>query len=205
MAYKNFSLKSVKEKFQLIEKRVNLFPIVTPVEPSEALQIALRRGRGLQLENEKIRSEALIFPVLLEMRDLYHNIFGFYSGEDLNADAAEGLNGECDFLLSAEDTIEVSAPIFTLVEAKHNVARRYYGLCVAQMVGAQIFNQKNESTIPFIYGAVSSGEEWQFIKLEGKILTFDAQKYFDVKDTMGVLKHILDEYRSLGILKQDFM
>ncbi len=199
MAYKNFSLQRVKEQFKLTEKKVDFFPNLMPVEPSEALQIALRRGRSLQLDNEKVRSEALIFPVLLEMRDRYQNAFGFYSGENLEADLETGLNGECDFLMSAEDTVEVGAPIFTLVEAKHNVARRYYGQCVAQMVGAQVFNRKHERSIPFIYGAVSSGEEWHFLKLEGTSLFFDGKKYFETKEIMGALSQILDEYRRLGI------
>ncbi len=47
--------------------------------------------------------------------------------------------------------------------------------CAAQMYGARIFNQKKKNNIHDIYGCVSIGVEWQFMKLEGQTIWKDTK------------------------------
>jgi transketolase C-terminal domain/subunit len=50
----------------------------------------------------------------------------------------------------------LGAPVITIVEAKNENIIGGLGQCVAEMVAAQIFNQRKEIDIPIIYGAVTS-------------------------------------------------
>ena len=45
------------------------------------------------------------------------------------------------------------------------------------MVAAQMFNQQNNIPITTIYGSVTSGTAWRFLKLEEQILSIDLQDY----------------------------
>lgn len=51
------------------------------------------------------------------------------------------------------------------------------GQCIAEMVAAQKFNQAKESSIVTIYGCVSSGTAWRFLKLEKQTVTIDLTDY----------------------------
>ncbi len=63
------------------------------------------------------------------------------------------------------------------------------------MVAAQIFNVNKGKTISTIYGSVTSGKLWQFLKLEGKDLTIDRHEYFvtPVERILGILKWMVEQ------------
>jgi len=50
------------------------------------------------------------------------------------------------------------------------------GQCLAEMIAARIFNEKKGNNIPVIYGTVTTGIFWKFIKIR------DNQIYIDLKD-----------------------
>lgn len=107
MAYRDFSLEGLLLTFGLTEESDRLFPDVTPAEPSDWLQETLRLGQdfGLKSGSEKARSEFVIAPILLELerwsQKTQQKPFAIHSGKVLTADTAQGLTGECDFILSA--------------------------------------------------------------------------------------------------------
>ena len=57
------------------------------------------------------------------------------------------------------------------------------------MVAAQIFNQRNGEEIESIYGAVTTGTDWKFIKLTDKTVWVDKRDYFinEVSQILGIL------------------
>jgi hypothetical protein len=57
------------------------------------------------------------------------------------------------------------------------------------MVAAQIFNEREENEISVIYGTVTSGTNWKFLKLEGKVVEIDLVEYYltDVNKILGIL------------------
>ncbi len=57
------------------------------------------------------------------------------------------------------------------------------------MVAAQIFNQQAATEIQTIYGTVTTGSIWQFLKLEEQTLTIDLSEYYltDVNKILGIL------------------
>ncbi len=83
----------------------------------------------------------------------------------------------------------VTAPVIIVVEAKKENINAGFGQCAAEMVAAQIFNQQAAIEITTIYGAVTTGSIWQFLKLEGQILTIDLSEYYlkDVNKILGIL------------------
>ncbi len=182
MSYSQFkTLASVKEAFGITTREgVRFLPDLPSLEPSTMLQEYLELGMPLATAtgSEKVRSELLISPILIEVRQILKQSIGFFSGEEFTVDESVGLNGVCDFLLSRSPAlIEIEAPVFTLVEAKKADLRLGLGQCAAEMVAAQRFNQLKGKPIEVIYGAVSSGTQWRFMKLVAQELTIDVTDY----------------------------
>lgn len=63
------------------------------------------------------------------------------------------------------------------------------------MVAAQIYNQQQEQPISVIYGSVTSGKLWQFLKLEANTVTVDLTTYpaMPVQKVLGILKWMLTQ------------
>ncbi len=201
MAYKDFEgdLDRCRAAFDLTFEKDDLFAAVQEVEPSQWLQTSLELASDLYLRREKSRSEFLVAPVLLEAKRATNERFAIYSGEFLNADFNAGLNGECDFILTKTQQLPVlSAPIMTLVEAKNQDIDAGLGQCAAQMLGARIFNEKAGITFSPIFGCVTTGENWQFLKLENNRLTFDNRRYYidRVGKILGVFQAIVAHYEN---------
>lgn len=73
--------------------------------------------------------------------------------------------------------LEIEAPVIIIVEAKQADLKTGIGQCVAQMIAAQKFNQAKGKSILIIYGSVSNGVQWQFLKLEQQTVTIDLTIY----------------------------
>ena len=52
-----------------------------------------------------------------------------------------------------------------IIEAKNENIIAGLGQCIAAMVAAQIFNQRSGNDEASLYGAVTTGTNWKFIKL----------------------------------------
>ena len=140
----------------------------------------------------------LIAPILLEIRQIFHEQVGFFSGTEFNVDAEIGLNGLCDFLLTASSEIyEISCPVITIVEAKNENIKGGLGQCIAEMVAAQRFNARSDKSFP-VYGVVTTGMIWKFLRLEGKTLWIDQEDYFikEIGKLLGILSSPFQSYFS---------
>ncbi len=199
MAYRDFKLSDLQQKFNLVTKRDKLFPDAANVEPSLLLtqQLELNR-KHIRARTEKMVSEAFVFPILLEIKQRNSHKITLFSGENLLADKSKGLNGELDFLFSMQsDALELVAPIISITEAKLDRALiKAVNQCAAQMIGAQVFNESHHNPLPVIYGAVTNSSEWLFMKLEANILTLDESEYFsnDLPKLLGILQTVVDCY-----------
>ena len=193
MAYSEFKLKELVKQFDLtIQENQDLFANISEVESSEILKVALKENATLAVDinTEKARSELIIAPILLEVRRQLNYQIGLFSGSEFNVAPEKGLNGTCDFLMSlSAERLFISAPVITLVEAKKEDIKARFGQCAAEMLAAQLFNEEEGNQIPIIYGAVTSGTVWRFLKLEGQIVSIDAIEYYlrDVGKILGIL------------------
>ncbi len=193
MAYSKFSLEDVIKDFDLREERHLLFPAPAPVEPSAWLLETLQKAKLMPAKSEKSRSELIITPILLEVAERNKDLITIFSGEELDGER-EGLHGECDYILSkSPQSFSLKAPVFGLVEAKQNIVENSMGQCIAQMLGAQFFNEKRQNAISQIFGCVSNGDVWHFLRLVGKDITIDIQKYYldNLPLLLGVLQYIV--------------
>ncbi len=182
MSYSEFTtIGKVKQAFGLttIEDR-RFLPQVEPIAPSATLTDFLAESLPLAVAtgSEKARSELIISPVLLEVRKILHRQISLFSGEEFTVDPTAGLNGICDFIISrSPELLEIESPVVVIVEAKKADLKTGIGQCVVEMVAAQKFNQAKDNQIPVIYGSITSGTQWRFMKLEGQNVTIDLTDY----------------------------
>ena len=193
MAYSNFSLEMVRTTFQLeIVESGGIFSKPSTVVPRDRFiaDLAERVELAVSSGTEKARSELIVTDILFELREQFNRDISFFSGIEFSVDAEQGLTGVCDFLVSLSPILSfLEAPIIILVEAKRENLTTGFGQCAAEMLAAQRFNAEKGNDIPIIYGAITSGTEWRFLKLEGVKLHIDRTIY-----------HITQCDKILGIL-----
>ena len=191
MAYSDFDLKKVRNAFSLrIDEHPDLFADVTPVQPGVTLASTLAETAHLAIaiNTEKARSELLITPVLLDIWRQAQSQISLFSGTEFTVDEARGLTGYCDYILSrSKEQLTVNAPVVMIVEAKNENIKGELGQCVAEMIAAQIFNEREGNAVEVIYGAVTTGEIWKFLKLVGAVASIDLSDYYIVRDVPKIL------------------
>ena len=182
MSYNQFNLEYLEKEFEInFQDLTSLFENITPVNPSSFLQELLKENipLALAIHTEKARSEMIVAPILIEMRKIYHHQISLFSGADFNIDPSKGLTGRWDFLISnSPSQLRITAPIFTIVEAKNDNIKSGIAQCIAEMIAAQIFNLQQNNHISCIYGCVTTGSNWKFMKLVEKTVYIDSMEYF---------------------------
>jgi hypothetical protein len=180
MPYSSFTLDDIEEKFGLDFQASSFIPVLKPIPPSEWLKETLLMTLPLAkiAGSEKARSEFIIAPILVELIKLTNNEISVFSGEDFTVDRDLGLNGICDFIISrSSNQIKVSAPVIALVEAKKGVLKDGWGQCIAEMLAANKFNEHRKKSIEYMYGIVTSGNSWQFLRMKEKTVIIDPDEY----------------------------
>ncbi len=193
MAYSDFTLDDIKTKFQLlIREDTDVFAHVDGVEVSETLQTILQEyiPLALAINTEKSRSEMMIAPILVEFRRMARRQVSLFSGLEFNVDVQQGLNGVCDFIVShSTEQLYITTPIIMIVEAKNENMKAGLPQCIAAMVAARLFNERQEHSIETLYGVVTTGNIWKFLQgAEGTV-------YVDLAEY-----HISNLGKLLGIL-----
>lgn len=63
------------------------------------------------------------------------------------------------------------------------------------MYAAQLFNKKEGRTLPAIYGAVTTGDEWRFMKLIDLVAYIDRRSYYinEIGKVVAILTHMADK------------
>jgi hypothetical protein len=199
MAYSAFRLDTALESFRLrLERDSDMFAGTPDVAPSPTLRIQLDElsGYALDLRTEKGRSELLIMPILMDLwRQTNHRV-AVLSGTEFTVDLEQGLWGFCDYLVAqGPDPLLLRAPILAVVEAKKEDIAGGYGQCIAEMVAARIFNQNEGTPRGVLYGTVTTGDIWKFLRLEGDTIWIDRPVYYldRIEKILGVLFEIVRE------------
>lgn len=194
MSYSNFTLSKVKSDFAIItDETQDLFAEISPVQPSDLLSFVLKDQIPLAsaINTEKARSELVIMPILMEVRRLLKNQISIFSGSSFEVDPSQGLDGRCDFILSrSPEQYYIASPVLTIVEAKNESIPSGLGQCIATMFAARLFNQREGNPIDPIYGAVTTGMDWKFLKLKEQIVFIDSNEYY-IKEIDKILAILL--------------
>lgn len=196
LSYGKLSLDAVLRKFNLTVIIQTIFSSVPLLFPSEILQTLLKRAVPLALISEKSRSEFIIAPILLEIRELSQERISIYSGVIFDVAPEEGLQGICDFLITQSPPLPIiQAPIIVVVEAKKSDIESGLGQCAAEMVAAARINHREHHPDKCVYGCVTTGELWQFLRLDNSCLAIDPQKIYleHLDQILGVFWKIITE------------
>ncbi len=180
----------------IFEKK--LFNNIKSIEPSEWLRTTLSYSSLMRSKNEKTKSEVIVAPILIELINLNNNFITVFSGSNLDVDKEKELNGECDFIISKDKKLyDLDNPILHIVEAKEHDIKLGIPQCAAQMYAAQLLNKKDNAGIDCIYGCVTTGDVWLFMKLCEKELFIDDKKYYinEPDKILGVFQTIINTFK----------
>ena len=162
MAYSQFTMERLRREFNLTATaETALFAAAPAAQISDWLRESLRRQTDVALisGSEKARSEFLIASILIEAFEQSRDRASLFSGMDFKVDETRGLDGFCDFLFTLTPrSIEILAPVISVVEAKKEDIPKGIPQCLAELVAAQIFNAAEGRPIDTLYGIVTTGD-----------------------------------------------
>jgi hypothetical protein len=194
MSYSEFSLSDATKGFGLARnEETDLFSSVPEVAPSDWLRATLDRTvpLALAIHTEKARSELIVAPLLVELRSRAKDRVSLFSGVSFDVDPARGLTGVCDFIVCrGPEQLFIEAPVLAVVEAKNDNIKGGLAQCIAEMVAAQTFNEREGTGITTVHGAVTTGSNWKFLRLAGTTVWIDVPEYYI--DRAGKILGVLD-------------
>ncbi|MEB3341462.1 hypothetical protein [Okeania sp.] len=197
MSYNEFTLSKLESEFNLIlQQRVELFKSIEFVNPSALLKEILAENipLALEIDTEKARSELIISPIMVELRKYFNRQISLFSGTEFNVNQSKGLTGRCDFIISySAKQSEITAPVVTIIEAKNDNIKSGLAQCIAEMVAAQLFNQQKNNQIYCIYGIITTGSNWKFLRLTENQVDIEVGEYFigNLQYLLGILVSII--------------
>lgn len=181
MSYSDFTLTDVKEKLGLsLMERVSLFSQIKDFDYSDHLKETLKYNVPLatSINTEKARSELIVTPVLVEVIKILHQKISLFSGIEFNVDKSRGLNGVCDYIISlSPEQLLLEAPIITVIEAKNDNIKTGLGQCISEMLAAKLYNLNKNLGVETIYGVITTGSLWSFLKLTEQTVWIDSEEY----------------------------
>lgn len=194
--YQYYKAAELEEIFKIrIQNNEKLF---THFKPSgnnySGLQIDVKkmssRLRLSKFDNEATRGNLLVSRILWESGSVYN--LGVFFEPPVNLpfeetpDLPHPLTGKYDGVLSL-DEIDFSYPIISVVEVKKSNLSDGLGQCIAEMYATlKAFKQDK------VYGIITDGEVWAFLRLENAILSVDENNYYikfvaDIVDRIGYI------------------
>ncbi len=181
MAYSSFNLARVQADFGItVQTGLHLFGHLSPVPVDPAVMTCINRLHGLaaSINTEKARSEMIVSPLLSEAWRVGNGRIAMFSGVTFDVDAADELTGVCDFILGYPPQLDyVVHPVLMITEAKNESIMGGLGLCAAAMVAALRFNHTRQPDVTTVYGCVTDGDRWRFMRLTGTTLEIDGTEY----------------------------
>lgn len=204
MTFSDFtSVQQIEAKFALhVRSMPNIFAGAKDIELPKYFLESLDKSKRLAvaINTEKARSEFIIAPVLFQAWEMQKENSSLFSGIELKVSPEEGLSGRCDFVISASpDMMFLTAPILTIVEAKNDNIQDGFAQCIAEMIAAARFNEARRQPFLNIYGCVTTGTEWRFLRLQqqNNLVEIDVDEYqiTHVSKILGILVHILQTAR----------
>lgn len=196
MPFSQFKFPDVIAQLGLSHRQVpDLFPNVKPVPPGPGLAASQKANYALgsMAHTEASRSTWLVGPVLADLWARYAGQLSLIAGVEFAADPAADLTGYVDFIVSrSPQTHLVTPPVLVVFEAKRDSIPDGLGQGIAGVVGARRFNDRHGQKVDPVYGCVTTGSLWRFLRLCGDRLETDLSEYAhtEVDKLLGILAHI---------------
>lgn len=195
MKFSDFkSIEDVVQKYPLERIKAQFLPD-TEITAPELFMQGLHFSLTMQadVESEMYFRECFIFPFIHQVW-MQHPELKLWINRKLAY--KDELTGEPDYFISSRlkgiTTETVGKPLLAVAEAKQEDFIAGWGQCLAEMIACQKLNDDDSVTI---YGIVSTGELWQFGKLEGAIFTRDLAGHTirEPAKLLGALDYVLGE------------
>ena len=194
--YRKYTASELRKMFQVeIKHDANLFPDFSASgEVYDDLQTDVTkissRLRFSKYDNEATRGSLIVARILWKAGDLYDlGVFlepAITLQQEIPLDLPHPLNGAYDGALSL-DVIDLVSPIIAVVEVKRSSLSDGFGQCLAEMYATlQVFQQEK------VYGIVTDGDLWEFLRLEDSMVSVDINNYHvqsvaDIVDRIGYI------------------
>ena len=167
----------------LIREKINL-----PISSHKVLRLEDLQGRleeaikRVNLTSEAARREVLIAPILLEVAYITESTINIEYTIEVN----QYLRGDLDYYLQSQEELLV-------VEAKQADLTRGFTQLAVELIAV---DQWSESDKPVLYGAVTTGDIWQFgsFQRQNSLIIQDLMLYrvpTDLETLMQILVGIL--------------
>lgn len=199
MTYADFTLDGVMDQFGLrVVSKPSVFAVAAPITLSALLRDTLAESLPLawSVGTDKARAELITSPVLMEVWRQFGGQISLFSGVDFTVDAEVGLSGVCDFLFSLSPLqLIVQAPVVVIIDAKNDNIKSGIGQCITEMLAAQRFNAARDTALPSVFGVVTTGSNWKFLRLTDTTVTIDEAEYYIAKpeQIVGILVAMIRE------------
>ena len=105
----------------------------------------------------------------------------------------------------SQEQFYITAPIVAVVEATNEYITGGLGQCISEMYASGIFNDREGSHLPAIYGAVTTGNTWKFLKYEDNTAYIDLKEYYIVSASkiIAVLMAMVNQKGADTLISQD--
>lgn len=179
MAYNKFSEQGIRKQLNIgISYDSSIFNHSVPITPRPTTEMLLQPTDHYPLKSEIARREWYIVNVFREILHIIDYQITIYSAERFDIAPELGLNGEADYLIThGKPSSPLRPPIIAVAEAKPDYIPSGLGQCIAEMYAAKIYNERAGITDKVIYGIITTGLVWSFLRLTDKLVEMDPTEY----------------------------
>ncbi len=200
LTYSQFTLQDLKEQLQITVESGNFLPGVQKLPVPQWLETWFDIYRDTPLaRSEKAISETIISPVLTAVKAYNRESIALFSGEPLSSGE---LTGICDFIIAGNPKSYLpEPPLIILIEAKRQDLNTGIPQCAAEMVAAKKINEAANLVYDTVFGCVTTGTEWMFLKsIDNKIITHH-RIYFltELETILGIFQWMIDYFTSVDV------
>jgi len=197
LTYSQVTFRDLHDRFGLRTDNQAFLPTIKPLPLPNWLTeyFAINPLVASVTKSEKAISENIIAPLLSAVKAYQQGQIGIFSGEPLSGIE---LTGVCDFIITTNPTgFLPEPPIMVLVEAKRQDLLGGIPQCIAEMLVARYLNEKAGLQLPAIFGCVTTGTEWQFLRLTGDLAIADPNVlyYPNFELVLGVFDWIIKQFK----------
>lgn len=202
LAYSQITLEDLKSQLGITVTGGGFIESVTAIPVPDWLSTILSLGQGVsRYKSERAISEEIISPVLLSVKERNIDRIALFSGVPLKSG---DLYGSCDYIITGNPNDYLpEAPLIIVIEAKRQDLDTGIPQCAAEMVAARQINKEAKLTYDTVFGCVTTGDTWIFMKLasDTKIL-IDQRRFYltELETILGVFQWMID-YFELSVVK----
>ena len=187
----------MRDRFGIQVETEPFLPEITPLALPDWLNkyLAVNHLSPALAKSEKAVSEMLIAPVLSAVKEYNADKISLFSGEPLTMTGE--LSGGCGFIIAASPKAYLpEPPIMVLVEAKKQDLYGGIPQCIAEMLTARRVNERAGIQNDAIFGCVTTGSEWLFLKLSGTRAVTDPTilYYPELNRVLGVFHWVTGQF-----------